>query len=207
VNLKNQEDIADKRKTMKNLTKKNMNRLITTMITAFFIIFMMGCDPTEPVSESENQKRINPNTENSEVLNVTFDLPEGWKWLDKENLEAIWEETARGGNAPFVKLEFGGIEKGIGEKANNRVSDTYYDHKSACESAGKECETPPELKQFKITEIDVSTAMYTSYVWGEPSWNSHIAFEKNGYIIELMLYDKATLYKSELETIIGTMSW
>lgn len=187
---------------MDNITRKNMKKIITILIAAFFIVSMAGCDPTDPVSGFKN-----PETEKTEALDVTFDLPEEWTWLNKDSLSAIWDETAKGGNAPFVKLSFIGMEKGTSEEAAEKTKETYDEHKKACEFAGDECEIPPGYEQYKIAGIDVTTAMSVGYVWGRPSWSSHIAFEKDGYVVELMLYDKATLHQNELKTIIGSMSW
>ena len=198
---------------MKILTKKSMKKVITFVLTVFLVALMTGCDQGEqnnnqPQDTSpETQEQKDGGINDQDALSIKFDLPDEWKWSDKKTLEAIWEETAKGGNAPFVKLEFGGMEKGTAEEAGKRVAETYEEQKNACTAAGIYCPSKPELEQFQIAGIDVSTAMYVGYVWGKPSWNSHIAFEKNGYVIELMLYDKATLHQSELKTIISSMSW
>jgi hypothetical protein len=139
---------------------------------------------------------------------MSYELPQGWTWHDEEERIAIWNHTARGENAPFVKLEPMGFPEGTEQDAKARIQALYNEWQESCKAQEPEpCDLQPEYAELDIAGTIVYTAMSTDYFWGHPSWNSSLSFYKDGNVVSFSLGDRADLYKKELETIISTLSW
>jgi len=149
----------------------------------------------------------NPEDAGVKEYNVSFELPDNWEWLDQNSLEAVWNQPAKGGVTPFVKLEFAGIREGTEADAMHAVKVTYDRHKQSCDADPANCENPPRLKEYEIAGTRIFSAESVDYYYGAAGWNSHLAFRLNGEVIEFMLYDRADHYEEEMATIISSITW
>ncbi len=139
---------------------------------------------------------------------VSFDLPEGWKWLPYTYHDAVLEKPSKNGNSPFVKLEAFTVTDGNIASEKDRIYQDYLDNKKECEKQAQgDCPVMPEFVEFKVDGHQAYASLNSDEYWGKPDWISDVVIEKDGKLVLFGLYDRADLYIPELTVILSSLKW
>ncbi len=204
-----------------NTFVKILNRA-AVCFAVLFVMLMAGCDSspntpymppgTQQGTGGSQQKGGNQSSGDSQppatqqALNVSYDLPDGWEWLDTpQDLVAIWHHASKVGDNAFVKLE-PEIHPGTDADAKNEASNRFATWKQECTNMGGDCLATPEYKEMEISGTTIYMAMDKIDVEAPgPYWETEIDFSKDGYLVTFLLGDRGDLYTAELTRIINTL--
>lgn len=166
-----------------------MTKLISLLFTFAFCFTATGCE-----EDSTTTTQVQPEPEKR----VVFDLPEGWEWMDKEHTSAILNNPAEENPAGFVKLDIDQAPEGTKEDAKAYIEENY--SSEGCLEFENQC-ISQEFVTLTSNNMDVYAVMKPTEYWSEQAWMTIFAFEKNGRVFSMLLYDRIDLYPEVLDTI------
>ena len=140
---------------------------------------------------------------------ITYEIPDGWRWTDLRKRDAIRGESAPADfKVSQVKIELLGVSEGDAASAESSVKKMYETYKTDCLNQGTDCAASPEYLALDIAGIKVHCAMSASKSFSaDTGWNTYIEFAKNGHKAGFMLYDRADRQKDLLEKVSSTITW
>lgn len=147
---------------------------------------------------------VAPGTQQS--FDISYTLPDGWKWYEPKDEVAIWEHASKDGVSPFVKLEPCTFVKGTDADAKKAVQDIFNNDKSQCDARGTDCVAQPNYKEKNIAGTTVyMESMKDNDNMGTVSWGSVFEFARDGYVACFVLGDNADEYGPEMERVVSTL--
>jgi len=211
-----------------NTTHKHITGILAVTIGLVLTLFLAACTPTENANltagngetATQEDAGVSDATTNDSAeveegggekdLTFSYDLPEGWRWMEEGKLDAILDEKSKNGVAPYVKLSPTGFSEGTEEETKQYIKEIYDEAMEGCNymlEQGEICDPQPSYQEMDVDGTMVYVTMDTSEYWGDDTWASSFAFEKNGRSIRFILYDQADQYQDELKTIVNSFTW
>ncbi len=131
-------------------------------------------------------------------LQVDFETPEGW---EKESIQGFTYRSLQWGSpedsaAPFVLIELE-VSPGTEVDAKEAAATHYSYH---------------EANGATLTESDIADErLYTiesqsSHAYGGPWWASIVVFEKDGWVVELMMTDRLENQRDAIELLVQSIT-
>ena len=189
------------------MTPNNMHAFIIFVTSIFMFFAIAGCD-------GESGRHDTPKPRNSVEIrepasgtsqkvgsNISYQLPSGWEFKQDEPLKArLLDESKKPDVPPDMILEMIPWKPGNEVDAQNMALDLFV----------KEKENNPE-SNVNYFEVDLGgETLYvleqeTEEYWGLPYWYTSAYFEKEGYIINIILFDQIQNQKQALDMAIKTL--
>jgi hypothetical protein len=138
---------------------------------------------------------------------VTFDLPQGWYWIDETH------QIAQKGDPNNIKhfglaegkIEISYLKDGTDTDAKAQIQALHQQHLAECQNAGSACEGQPYYREMDVGGQKVYVAV------SQPEYASirttYAMLAKNGKIIELMMYADLDDQKPLFEQAVSTLKW
>lgn len=196
-------------------------KIVLAVLGALFALCVIAsftaCDQAAENSKTIDTRPTNPVPAPAPAVDkrptISYDLPSGWKWLDKPEDLAIETQTgSKDGTHGFMKIE-PEVRVGTDVDARSHIKREFDAWTKACSEAAADpeskCAVMPIYKELKIGDTTVYMAMDQEEAEGPLSWFTIFSFSvpgsNNGFIMNGIIYDRADLYTAEFTTIVNSL--
>lgn len=191
------------------MTRDIMHYLIILITSVFMFFLLANCqvdnstDKTKIPDSGISQKIPGSGVSQKVGPVVSYQLPSGWEFSQDEPLKArLLDPAKKPDMPPDMVLEIIPVQSGTEDDAKNMALDLFK----------QEQENNPESNVI-FFEIDLGgEKLYvleqeTEAYWGLPYWYTSAYLEKEGHIINIILFDRIQNQMEALDIAVKTLEW